>query len=373
MPTLPSGLTLRGQTYWADFYFRGERVRRTLRTQNLAEALERLSVLQSGLEAVADLATNGVPRESDKVVPIHRETSSGPSFERLAGLYAADLQLRTEKAKSLKSVRDSVAARVKAVPAIKKRPLGPADLRRFVQIRKRDGVSPSTINSALRNARAIVRFGIREKLMSDPEIIFRGFLQKVTKRNRYMTGKEIQALFEAADRVDPRAGPLLRFQYHSGVRVGELMHILWGWLDLETGRVEIRETEDWSTKTRTTRTFFLPPDVLPWLAKYKASLDHNEDDDPLFQMTPGKPWTEHIFKVVRKVFNEAGIDPKKGKTHALRHSSVTDMLESGVPINVVMEHHGHKDATTTLRYAHAREESLREAAQLMTQRRRRHA
>ncbi len=70
-----------------------------LRTQNLAEALERLSVLQSGLEAVADLATNGVARESDKVVPIHRETSSGPSFERLAGLYAADLQLRTEKAK----------------------------------------------------------------------------------------------------------------------------------------------------------------------------------------------------------------------------------------------------------------------------------
>jgi site-specific recombinase XerD len=30
--------------------------------------------------------------------------------------------------------------------------------------------------------------------------------------------------------------------------------------------------------------------------------------------------------------------------HGLRHSSVTDMLESGVPIHLVQQHHGHKDS-----------------------------
>ncbi len=373
MPKLPAGLARRGQTYWANFYFRGERVRRTLRTHSLTEALERLAVLRGGLEAVASLGANRVPAAPDKVIPIHREAPVGPSFKRLGELYAADLQLRTEKAKSLKSVRDSVAALLKAVPSLRNRPLRRSDLRRFVQVRQADGVSPSTINSALRNARTIVRFGIREKQIPDPEIYFRDFFQKVPKRNRYLTLKEVQALFEAAERVDRLAVPLLRFQYHSGVRIGELVHIRWGWLELETGRVEIRETDDWSTKTRAMRTFFLPPNVLPWLSEYKATLEHNRDDDPLFQMIPGKPWTEHVFKVLRKVFDEAGIDPKKGKTHTLRHSSITDMLESGIPLNVVMEHHGHKDATTTLRYAHAREESLREAAQLMAKRRSRHA
>lgn len=298
-------------------------------------------MLRSGLEAVADLGTGGVPARADNVTRLSTLPETGPSFERRADMYLADLQLRTEKAKSLKSVRDSLSALLRAVPALRNRPLRRTDLRKFVEVRQVDGVSPSTINSALRNGRAIVRFGIREKKISDPGINFGNFFQKVRKRNRYLSRKEVQALFTAAQRVDPRAAPLLRFQYHSGVRLGELIQIRWGWVDLETGRVEIRDTDDWSTKTRATRTFFLPPDALLWLAEYKESLAFSSDEDSLFQMSPGKPWSEHVFKIVRKVFNQAGIDPKKGKTHALRHSSVTDMLEAGIPLNVVMEHHGY--------------------------------
>jgi hypothetical protein len=46
------------------------------------------------------------------------------------------------------------------------------------------------------------------------------------------------------------------------------------------------------------------------------------------------------------------------------------MLESGVPIHLVQQHHGHKDSTNTLRhYAHAREGALRDAARKMAKRR----
>jgi integrase len=46
------------------------------------------------------------------------------------------------------------------------------------------------------------------------------------------------------------------------------------------------------------------------------------------------------------------------------------MLESGVPVHVVQQHHGHKDGTTTLRhYAHARDAAMREAAELMASKR----
>ncbi len=91
----------------------------------------------------------------------------------------------------------------------------------------------------------------------------------------------------------------------------------------------------------------------------------------MLQIRPGKPWTEHVHKVLRKVFTAAGIDSRIG-VHGLRHSSVTDMLESGVPVHIVQQHHGHKDSTTTLRhYAHAREGALREAAERMSDRRRR--
>jgi site-specific recombinase XerD len=76
-----------------------------------------------------------------------------------------------------------------------------------------------------------------------------------------------------------------------------------------------------------------------------------------------------VHKVLRKVFDACDIDSRIG-VHGLRHSSVTDMLESGVPIHLVQQHHGHKDSTTTLRhYAHAREGALRDAARKMAERR----
>ena len=147
----------------------------------------------------------------------------------------------------------------------------------------------------------------------------------------------------------------------------------WGWINLETGRVQIRNTADWTSKTREGRVLYLPPDVLEWLRTYHAELSRNEAEDRVLQIGPGRPWTEHVHKVLRKVFKAAGIDSRIG-VHGLRHSSVTDMLESGVPVHIVQQHHGHKDRTTTLRhYAHAREGALREAAERMSDRRRGHA
>ncbi|HJY76691.1 MAG TPA: hypothetical protein VKE95_08665, partial [Burkholderiales bacterium] len=49
------GLKLRGQTYWSDFYWGNQRIRKTLHTRDLATALERLHYLRAGL-AGADVA-----------------------------------------------------------------------------------------------------------------------------------------------------------------------------------------------------------------------------------------------------------------------------------------------------------------------------
>ena len=38
------GLKLRGNTYWTDFYFNGQRIRKSLHTHDLATALERFLV-----------------------------------------------------------------------------------------------------------------------------------------------------------------------------------------------------------------------------------------------------------------------------------------------------------------------------------------
>ena len=104
--------------------------------------------------------------------------------------------------------------------------------------------------------------------------------------------------------------------------------------------------------------------------EYRDAQEFNGDEDPVFQMRPGKPWTEHFYKVQRKIFGAVGRDGRRGMSHALRHASISDMFQAQVPLNVIMAHHGHRQVSTTLRYAHAQEESLKAAAAELAKRRR---
>jgi integrase len=368
------GLQLRGKTYWTDFYFRGQRIRKSLRTRDLATALERLRFLRTGFDQVAGAlprAEAAAKRKRDQ-----EQASSEPSgnscsggFAAVADAYVADLRLRTDKRNSIRCAEYQVGQLLRVIPGLKRRAIKRDDLRKFIEIRKGEGVSAATINQGLSVYKSILRFGAREGLARDPGIDFKSLALKKTTRDRYLAQKQIQALFKAAKLVDARVYPLLYLAYYSGARLGELLELRWGWIDLEEGRVQIRNTTTWSPKAREGRVFYIPEDALRWLREFQSTLSHAGPEDHVLQMKPGRPWTEHVHKVLRKVFDACGIDSRIG-VHGLRHSSVTDMLESGVPIHLVQQHHGHKDSTTTLRhYAHAREGALRDAARTMAKRR----
>jgi integrase len=287
----------------------------------------------------------------------------------VADAYVADLKLCTDKRNSIRCAEYQVGQLLRVIPGLKRRAIKRDDLRKFIEVRKGEGVSAATINQGLSVYKSILRFGAREGLSRDPEIDFKSLALKKTTRDRYLDRKQIRTLLETAKLVDARIYPLLYLAYYSGARLGELLELRWGWIDLEEGRVQIRNTTTWTSKAREGRVFYIPEDALRWLREFKSSLSQAGPEDHVLQMKPGRPWTEHVHKVLRKVFDACGIDSRIG-VHGLRHSSVTDMLESGVPIHLVQQHHGHKDSTTTLRhYAHAREGALREAARKMAKRR----
>src|SRR5262249_48703027 len=150
--------------------------------------------------------------------------------------------------------------------------------------------------------KSVIRFGVREKTIRDPEIDFASLALKKTRRERYLTSQQIEKLLDAAKYIDARVYPLIYLAYHSGARLGELLQLRWGWIDEETGRVQIRTTKEWSSKTREGRVFYLPPDTLTWLRDYRARLKCASDQDFVLQMDAGRPWTEQIHKVVRKIF-----------------------------------------------------------------------
>src|SRR5262249_17216619 len=124
------GLKLRGHTYWSDFYWGGQRIRKTLHTRDLATALERLRYLRAGL-AGADVviaddvsATAAQRTAGEQLAP---EPSEAPGdgqedasgFLELANAYLADLRLRTDKRNSIRCAEYQVGQLVRVVPALR--------------------------------------------------------------------------------------------------------------------------------------------------------------------------------------------------------------------------------------------------------------
>lgn len=80
---------------------------------------------------------------------------------------------------------------------------------------------------------------------------------------------------------------------------------------------------------------------------------------PLFISARNKRLSpEGLFLVVKNLLKSAGL---KGSTHTLRHTFVTALIRQGVPLAVVQQLVGHKNAQTTVRYTHIISSDRREA------------
>jgi integrase/recombinase XerD len=81
-----------------------------------------------------------------------------------------------------------------------------------------------------------------------------------------------------------------------------------------------------------------------------------QPDARLFPNLVGGPLSQQaVMRTVQRLAKAAGIASwPKLSPHSLRHTCATNMLDAGVPINVVQEQLGHEDVSTTMRYDRAR-------------------
>ncbi len=84
----------------------------------------------------------------------------------------------------------------------------------------------------------------------------------------------------------------------------------------------------------------------------------------VFSKADGKPYTHWgISSAFKKACIKAG--HSSYRFHDLRHDFCSKLVQSGVDIYTVKELAGHKDVTTTQRYAHLSPERLREAVDVL--------
>jgi len=191
-----------------------------------------------------------------------------------------------------------------------------------------------------------VAFFFRHVLKRPYDVPSKLYPKQEFKLPHYLTKEEMQRLINSCR--SPKQKAIVELFYSSGLRLEELRLLRLTDVDSKNNRLFVR-----CGKGRKDRYTLLSKRVVETLRTYYR----NQKVKPLVYLfegiRPGQPmWAGAIQWTVRQAYNHAGLSHKEHKTHALRHSFATHLLDAGVDIHTIKELLGHSDIKTTMIYLH---------------------
>ena len=178
-------------------------------------------------------------------------------------------------------------------------------------------------------------------------------MAKLRKRNtwsskdsiKYLKREEWEKLRDSIDNYRDKL--IISLLYSTGMRVGEFTKLKVEDIDFPERFISVPAE---NTKTRETRTIFVPREVLSDVTAY---LKLEKKKGRIFDLT-----TRRIQQLLNKYSTRAGA---VCVPHTLRHSHITHALLNKVPITAVQKQVGHKRLTTTQIYSDLAPEQVRQA------------
>jgi len=167
---------------------------------------------------------------------------------------------------------------------------------------------------------------------------------------RFLTEEETFKLVESPEKEDPlslRDRAILELLYSSGLRIGELVNLKTGDIDLSRGIVRVMG------KGRKERIVPLGNMAQEALLKYLRVRDlFGPKTDHLFLNRFGDPLSSRGFQKKIKQYALKANLLKPVTPHLLRHTFATHLLDRGADLRSIQELLGHRRLSTTQRYTH---------------------
>jgi integrase len=219
-------------------------------------------------------------------------------------------------------------------------------------------ISPATFNREWSLLRAILSFGYRGGLL-DREPIRPGAVEMLEAKARevFFEPDEWKAFLEAAG-TDPELRelvPAFRALLLTGSRIGELVALTWGQVDLERGVIVIEQE-----KTRRSKALAIVPELDAILRARTRGIGAAQ----VFTRFGGKALrVTYLQEAFRRTLSLAELQGQHGKLipHAVRHTAATWMGRAGVAPNRIAEVLGHGARGVTAAYTHAAAADTRDA------------
>jgi integrase len=246
-------------------------------------------------------------------------------------------------------------------PAIGNRPLkgiSPIHLEKIKKSMADAGRAPRTIQYALAVVRQSFNHAKRIGLFDGDNPTSKVKKPSVDNRRlRFLTHEEAGRLLGALREKSESEFDASLLSLHCGLRAGEIFSLTWGDVDLERGRLTLRDT-----KSGKSRVAIMTGDVKSMLEQ-KERGGHNE---LVFPGVGGKKRAEigHSFdRAVKELGLNNGVTDRRQKVvfHSLRHTYASWLVEQGVDLYTVKELMGHSTLSMTERYAHLAPDTLQRA------------
>jgi integrase/recombinase XerD len=218
------------------------------------------------------------------------------------------------------------------------------DISDFVCAAQKAGLAPSTINTKLSLLIEFFEFLREEGLITQQPILRRRHrLLTPTTLPKPMTETDLTAFFKVIDSVRDRLIFLLMLR--CGLRVSEACALTWDAIDFNDGTARIN-----NGKGQVDRIVYFSPDVEQSLKTWRAHKDPGKYLFPSRKRKGDLPITRKIINEMMGKYLKAANIAKHYSPHCLRHSFATELLNAGVPLEVLKELMGHHSIHITLRY-----------------------
>jgi site-specific recombinase XerD len=161
-----------------------------------------------------------------------------------------------------------------------------------------------------------------------------------------LTGAEVQALLSGCSSRAPtgiRNRALIITMYRAGLRLGEALALKPSDINPDRGTVRILHSKGDHDRTVSLDAGAMAL-VQRWADKRRELGFRN---GPLFcTLAGGKLSDRYVRDMLQRVKARAGIE-KRVHPHGLRHSHAAELVEEGVPVNVIQQQLGHANLATT--------------------------
>ena len=208
---------------------------------------------------------------------------------------------------------------------------------RYKKKRKDHGASNATINRERSFLKAVLNKAVKWRVIKENPLQFMESLPETNLFNRYLTVDETHALIEASEN---HLKPLLVTSIYTGLRWGNVRKLKWSEVDLQNGVINLEDTKNG------VKIYPLPEVVRQEIMRVKK----NSSLYIFLNPETGKPW-RNLRAAFERAKKKAGIQGHF-RIHDLRHSFASNLVMAGSDMKTVQELLGHRNITTTMRYAH---------------------